>query len=89
MIRGVTDNDEGVYTCRVRVLDLGTVEEKFINLEVQEAPKIVTHPLKLEGVEEESVNLECHATGKPLPIYSWTNERGQDLSELERFVVDK
>jgi hypothetical protein len=34
VIRDVGDADEGVYTCRVRVVQLGTVEERHIKLEV-------------------------------------------------------
>lgn len=34
LIRNVQESDEGVYTCRVRVQDLGTVEERHIKLEV-------------------------------------------------------
>jgi len=33
-IRSVSDEDEGVYTCRVRVTSMGTVEERHIQLEV-------------------------------------------------------
>jgi len=32
VIRDVGDTDEGVYTCRVRVVQLGTVEERHIKV---------------------------------------------------------
>lgn len=40
VIRGVTDEDEGVYTCRVRVVQLGTVEERHIKVEVRYRVKV-------------------------------------------------
>ncbi|CAG7729553.1 unnamed protein product [Allacma fusca] len=89
LIKNVSEYDEGVYTCRVRVISLGKVEERHIQLEVQEKPKILATQPPLEGVESGSLILECAATGKPEPEYEWVNERGQELSDLERFVVDK
>lgn len=89
VIREVSETDEGVYTCRVRVTSMGTVEERHIQVEVHELPVMVTQPQLTEGVEKESVTLECLATGKPEPQYDWVNHKGQDLRHLERHTVDK
>lgn len=34
VIRGVTEADEGIFSCRVRVVAMGTIEERHIQLEV-------------------------------------------------------
>lgn len=89
VIRGVTEQDEGVYTCRVRVVSMGTIEERQVQLQVHEFPQITSGPQIIEGVETESVFLQCSAIGKPPPEYEWVNHRKQDLSVLERHTVDK
>ncbi|CAL8091774.1 unnamed protein product [Orchesella dallaii] len=89
IIRSVSEQDEGVYTCRVRVTSMGTVEERHIQVEVHELPKLTSNPEEVEGVESESVTLQCSATGKPSPEYEWVNDQRQDLRMLERYTVDK
>ncbi|XP_021944493.1 fasciclin-2 isoform X2 [Folsomia candida] len=89
LIRNVQESDEGVYTCRVRVQDLGTVEERHIKLEVQEKPVIISDPVELEGVEEERVTFQCLATGKPAAEYEWVGVRHQELFDSPRYTVDK
>ncbi|CAL8091779.1 unnamed protein product [Orchesella dallaii] len=89
VIRGVTEADEGVYTCRVRVTSMGTVEERHIQVEVHELPVLTSEPEVLEGVEAESITFSCTASGKPAPEYEWVNHRKQDLRVLERHTVDK
>ncbi len=89
VIRGVTEDDEGIYTCRVRVTSMGTVEERHIQVEVHQHPKITSEPEEIEGVEDEAVTLHCSATGKPVPEYDWVNHKHQDLRHTERHTVDK
>lgn len=89
VIRDVTNSDEGIYTCRVRVTSMGTVEERHIQVEVHEHPQLTSEPQIVEGVESESVTLRCSAVGKPPPEYEWVNHRHQDLRVLERHTVDK
>ena len=35
LIKNVSSNDAGTYTCRARVLDTGSLEERDIKLEVR------------------------------------------------------
>lgn len=80
---------KGVYTCRVRVTSMGTVEERHIQVEVHELPVLTSEPENLEGVEGESISFRCSATGKPEPEYEWVNHKHQNLRVLERHTVDK
>jgi len=50
---------------------------------------MISDSVDLEGVEGESAHFACLATGKPAPEYEWVNHRHEDLSRLERHVVDK
>lgn len=44
VIRGVTEFDEGVFTCRVRVVSMGTIEERHIQVEVSKINTKNIHP---------------------------------------------
>jgi len=68
---------------------LGKVEERHIQVEVQEKPEMIVNQEPQMAEEEGKIRMKCHAKGKPVPEYEWVNRRGQVLSEIERHVVDK
>lgn len=45
--------------------------ERPIRVEVQVLPKIQPFNLDLEGVEDQPFSVQCNATGKPQPTYTW------------------
>ena len=44
LIRGVEESDEGVYRCRARVADLGTLDSRDIQVQVHVPPEITGPP---------------------------------------------
>ncbi|KAK7065692.1 Ncam2p, partial [Halocaridina rubra] len=89
LIKKVTEADEGVYKCRARVPSLGSIDFKYIQVEVYVPPKINIVPEDAKGVELDSVTFNCGAVGKPAPKYSWVNRDGEVLDNKEGYYVDK
>lgn len=88
LIKEVTEADEGVYRCRARVPQLGSIDYKDIQVEVYIPPIINIVPEDAKGVEKDSVTFNCGATGKPVPVYSWVNKDNEPLEDKEGYYVD-
>lgn len=82
--------DAGTYTCRARVLETGSLEERDIKLEVQVPPTWVRRPdLRVEGIELEKAEFECAAAGTPHPYYTWVDWEGRDALDKEGWTLEK
>lgn len=59
--------------------------------QVHEHPRLTSHSEAIEGVEGESLTVNCKATGKPPPEYKWMNQDNVDLSQgsQPRYRVDR
>lgn len=88
LIKNVTEADEGIYRCRARVLAMGSIEYRDIQVTVYIPPFIDNPPEDINGVEKESVTFHCGASGKPAPTYSWVNKDNEPLEDLDDYVVD-
>nr|XP_045619948.1 fasciclin-2-like isoform X5 [Procambarus clarkii] len=88
LIKRVTEADEGVYRCRARVPELGSIEYRDIQVEVYIPPKIDSPPEDTKGVEKDSVTFHCGASGKPVPSYSWVNKNNEPLEKKDDYFVD-
>ena len=86
LIKSVTPEDAGTYTCRARVRETGSLEERDIKLEVQVPPTWIQRPAVVEGVELEKAEFNCEATGTPHPHYTWVDWEGRDATDKEGFV---
>nr|XP_053638441.1 fasciclin-2-like isoform X2 [Cherax quadricarinatus] len=88
LIKRVTEADEGIYRCRARVPELGSIEYRDIQVEVFIPPRIENPPKDTKGVEKDSVTFHCGAIGKPAPSYSWVNKDNEPLKEKEDYFID-
>lgn len=77
LIKNVEESDDGVYICRAAVYDTGELIERPIRVEVQVLPKIQPFNVDLEGVEDQPFSVQCNATGKPAPSYTWVKDSEQ------------
>jgi len=90
LIREVSLEDDTYFTCRARVQSTGQLDERRIRVEVFIPPEFVREPMNASVVEGESTVLECHASGKPDPVYTWLDRNNQNLNtNRERFSVDE
>lgn len=64
-------------TCRAAVYETGELLERPIRVEVQVLPKIQPFTIDLEGVEDQLFSVQCNATGKPAPTYTWIKDSEQ------------
>lgn len=88
LIKKVTEADEGIYRCRARVPEIGSIDYRDIQVEVYVPPQINIAPENVTGVEKETVTFKCGANGKPLPVYSWVNKDNEPLEDREGYFVD-
>lgn len=52
-------------------------------------PQIGTLPTELETVEEQSFSVQCNATGKPRPQFTWIKDSTQqNVANADRFLVN-
>lgn len=77
VIKDVEESDDGVYICRAAVYDTGELIERPIRVEVQVLPKIQPFNMYLEGVEDQPFSVQCNATGKPAPTFTWVKDSEQ------------
>lgn len=90
LIREVSLDDDTSFTCRARVPMTGQLEVRTIRVEVFIPPEFTREPTNTSIVEGESGVIQCHASGKPDPVYKWLDRNNQDLSlHRERFIVDE
>lgn len=88
-ISNVDESDDGIYTCRAAVIQTGELVERTIRVEVQIVPHIGTIPAELEAVEEQPFSVQCNATGKPRPEYTWIKDSTQEnVAGADRFLVN-
>ncbi|XP_074094092.1 neural cell adhesion molecule fasciclin 2 isoform X1 [Cotesia typhae] len=88
----VMDEDSGSYICRATVQQTGEVQERLINLIVQEAPKLQENSSEVEIIEGKTSSITvCKSTaGKPPPLYSWVKSLSKEnLTTVNRFGVDR
>ncbi|XP_075233733.1 neural cell adhesion molecule fasciclin 2 isoform X2 [Lycorma delicatula] len=73
LIKNAQLEDDGTYTCRAYIADIGTMSKRNIKVEVHVTPSFnKTEGLRSsEVVEGETVDVTCHANGKPPPSYTW------------------
>lgn len=89
LIRNVQESDDGIYACRAAVIFTGDLDIRYIKVEVQIPPKI-EQMVPIEIVEGEQAAIQCKATGKPPPRYSWIKgSNNQNLSRSGRFSVNE
>jgi len=88
LIKQITQDDEGVYRCRAKVPQLGSIEYKDIKVEVYSPPVIIEAPENITGVEKEQAVFKCEASGKPNPTYTWVDKDSRPLEDAEGYNVD-
>lgn len=72
LIKNVTLQDDGTYTCRARVMNTGELAERNIKVEVHTLPKFDEKMVsQVEVIDGEPASITCLATGKPPPTYQW------------------
>ena len=89
LIREVSLEDDTYFTCRARVQSTGQLDERRIRVEVFIPPEFVREPMNASVVEGESTVLECHASGKPDPVYTWLDRNNQNLNTNRERCVNK
>ncbi|XP_070156465.1 fasciclin-2 isoform X2 [Polyergus mexicanus] len=88
-IKNVQESDDGIYTCRASVQTTGELQERLIRVEVHTRPSIEEISSPIDITEGENANIECKATGKPPPTFTWIKSlTQQNLSITDRFGVD-
>ncbi|XP_029660543.1 fasciclin-2 isoform X4 [Formica exsecta] len=88
-INNVQESDDGIYTCRASVQTTGELQERLIRVEVHTRPSIEEISSPIDITEGENANIECKATGKPPPTFTWIKSlTQQNLSIADRFGVD-
>jgi len=89
LIKNVDYNDAGTYTCRARVMETGSLEERDIKLEVQTPPEWIKLPGPVKGIEKEKAEFFCEASGIPHPHYTWVDQDGIDASDKEGWILEE
>ncbi|XP_046443433.1 fasciclin-2-like isoform X9 [Daphnia pulex] len=90
LIREVSLEDDTYFTCRARVQTTGQLEDRRIRVEVFIPPEFIREPVNTSIVEGEGGFMECQASGKPDPVYTWLDRNNQNLNlNRERFIVDE
>lgn len=88
-IKNVQESDDGIYTCRASVQTTGELQERPIRVEVHIRPAIEEILSPVDIIEGENANIECKASGKPPPMFTWVKSlTQQNLSIADRFGVD-
>jgi len=88
LLKGISVEDEGVYTCRATQIEQSDMQELQISLEVVEKPVLTIAPQDETGKEKESVTFTCEASGKPDPEYSWVNPQNEPVENSDHYTVD-
>ncbi|XP_046649181.1 fasciclin-2-like isoform X4 [Daphnia pulicaria] len=90
LIREVSLEDDTHFTCRARVQTTGQLEDRRIRVEVFIPPEFIREPVNTSIVEGEGGFMECQASGKPDPVYTWLDRNNQNLNlNRERFIIDE
>ncbi len=85
LLKRATPSDAGTYTCRARVLETGSLEERDIKMEVHVPPTWVQKPSEVEGIEQERAEFKCEAGGTPHPHYTWVDWEGRAATDKEGY----
>jgi neurocan core protein len=80
LIREVSLEDDTHFTCRARVQTTGQLEDRRIRVEVFIPPEFIREPVNTSIVEGEGGFMECQASGKPDPVYTWLDRNNQNLN---------
>lgn len=87
MIKNITQDDNGVYTCRATVDEEGRVDERRILVEVHIPPKITEEMRDFELIKGDNVRISCKASGLPSPSYKFYKD-GSELVASETRIID-
>jgi len=71
LVKNITQEDDGQYTCRAEVDDDGRYDERIITVDVYVLPKITKTLGDSQVVLGNNVSLSCQAEGNPLPTFSF------------------
>ncbi|XP_018915521.1 neuroglian isoform X2 [Bemisia tabaci] len=72
IIKSVTDDDEGKYTCEASN-GVGEAKSYSIDLQVISVPYFTVEPEIVNAAEGETVTFSCEASGEPEPIIQWVH----------------
>lgn len=79
IIRHVDLEDEGAYMCMASN-GVGEQETYTINLQVLAKPYFIVEPSDNDAAEDETIEINCEATGVPLPEIKWIHN-GKPISQ--------
>ena len=80
LIREVSLEDDTYFTCRALVPTTGQIEYRQIRVQVIIPPEFIREPVNTSIVEGEGGYMECQASGKPNPVYTWLDRNNQNLN---------
>lgn len=93
----VNKSDAGRYLIRVKAQLTGEHKKQYISVDVQTKPEISPFNTLLNrtefetdfiGIEGESAELECKASGKPQPVVNWFDPLLRNLSSIGGYSVN-
>ncbi|XP_067206790.1 neuroglian isoform X2 [Linepithema humile] len=79
VIQHVNFEDEGAYTCEASN-GVGSADSYSIHLQVLAVPYFTVEPVFTEAAEDETIEINCEATGVPLPEIKWIHN-GKPISQ--------
>ncbi|XP_059086244.1 fasciclin-2-like isoform X2 [Tigriopus californicus] len=89
LIKDITQEDAGTYTCRAKVLERGSLEERDIKLEVHVPPAWIEQPSDVKGIEQGKADFYCNSAGTPNPVYTWVDWEGRPALSKEGWTLEK
>ncbi|ESO11547.1 hypothetical protein HELRODRAFT_71576 [Helobdella robusta] len=87
LVYNISKDDNGAYSCQADVETEGRFDEKIINVDVYEPPKITKAPGENRWVEGDDVTMTCSAQGYPTPKFNFL-KNGQKLEMTDRIKLD-
>ncbi|XP_065564495.1 fasciclin-2-like isoform X2 [Artemia franciscana] len=88
LIRNVSREDAGIFTCRASVELTGDLSEKKITLKIIVPPKFKNVIEDIESLEDMSARLDCEAEGEPTPTYELFDAKGEPIIGRPGFVIN-
>ncbi|XP_065563169.1 fasciclin-2-like isoform X3 [Artemia franciscana] len=88
LIRNVSREDAGIFTCRASVELTGDLSEKKIILKIIVPPKFKNVIEDIEAIEDMSARLDCEAEGEPTPTYEFIDANGEPIIGRPGFVIN-
>jgi neurocan core protein len=88
-IKNITQADDGDYTCRAEVEAEGRYDQRKITVTVHIPPTFTKLlPPSQTAVEGDKLEMECRATGLPMPKYEFLRNGSLPLVSSDRVSVD-